>query len=563
MRKRISLNLLLVTTISVFLTTSLLVTIFYKFYMNKEKENIRNYADITANYLTLSNLNSAEELFKNRNPNIRTTLINREGDVVFDTSRDDVDMDNHSNRPEFIQAIKNGAGESIRYSTTLDSNTYYYAILLSNGNILRIARETDNMLSVFLSILPGIFIIMSLVLFISIYASSLLSSKILRPINNITDNMEILITKNQLDTIEIYDELLPFVKTLVRQSEKINSQLRDITQKADIMDTIMSNMNEGLILVDNDRDILSINKSGLNLLQGNSQIDYISKSFINICRNIEINRAIDNVLKNKSSSELILNLNSNYIYVFISPVFTNNKILGAIILLIDYTEKHKIEQMRKEFSSNVSHELKTPLTSINGYAEIIEGGMAKDEDIKNFASIIRREGTRLLNLIDSIIRLSKIEENEPKKDFQPIDIYSIGQNIVDNLSLLAKDKKIHLSIVGEETIIQGNRLMLEELIYNLLDNAIKYTHANGSVKLETSNRDSYGIIKVTDTGVGIPIEHQDRIFERFYIIDKSRNKKTQSTGLGLSIVKHIVEYHNGNIDLFSEPGKGTEILIKI
>lgn len=563
MKKRISLNLLLVTTISVFLTTSLLVNIFYKFYMNKEKENIRNYADIAANYLTLSNFNSVEEILGNHNTDIRATLINQEGDVVFDTSRDDVDMDNHSNRPEFIQATKNGTGESIRYSTTLDSNTYYYAVLLSNGNILRIARETDNILSVFLSILPGIFIIMSLVLFISIYASSLLSSKILKPINNITDNMESLITKNQLDTIEIYDELLPFVKTLVRQSEKINSQLRDITQKADIMDTIMSNMNEGLILVDNNRDILSINKSGLDLLQGNNQIDYISKSFINICRNIEINRAIDEVLKNKSSSELILNLNSNYIYVFISPVFTNNEILGAIILLIDYTEKHKVEQMRKEFSSNVSHELKTPLTSINGYAEIIEGGMAKDEDIKNFASIIRREGARLLNLIDSIIRLSKIEENEPKKDFQTIDIYSIGQNIIDNLSLLARDKKIHLSIVGEETIIQGNRFMLEELIYNLLDNAIKYTHANGSVKLEISSRNSHGIIKVTDTGVGIPIEHQDRIFERFYIIDKSRNKKTQSTGLGLSIVKHIVEYHNGNINLFSEPGKGTEVLIEI
>ncbi len=563
MKKRISLNLLLVTTISVFLTTSLLVNIFYKFYMNKEKENIRNYADIAANYLTLSNFNSIEEILGNHNTDIRATLINQEGDVVFDTSRDDVDMDNHSNRPEFIQATKNGTGESIRYSTTLDSNTYYYAVLLSNGNILRIARETDNILSVFLSILPGIFIIMSLVLFISIYASSLLSSKILKPINNITDNMESLITKNQLDTIEIYDELLPFVKTLVRQSEKINSQLRDITQKADIMDTIMSNMNEGLILVDNNRDILSINKSGLDLLQGNGQVDYISKSFINICRNIEINRAIDEVLKNKSSSELILNLNSNYIYVFISPVFTNNEILGAIILLIDYTEKHKVEQMRKEFSSNVSHELKTPLTSINGYAEIIEGGMAKDEDVKNFASIIRREGTRLLNLIDSIIRLSKIEENEPKKDFQTIDIYSIGQNIIDNLSLLARDKKIHLSIVGEETIIQGNRFMLEELIYNLLDNAIKYTHANGSVKLEISSRNSHGIIKVTDTGVGIPIEHQDRIFERFYIIDKSRNKKTQSTGLGLSIVKHIVEYHNGNINLFSEPGKGTEVLIEI
>ncbi len=562
MKKRIYLNLLLVTTMAVLITTGLLVVIFYNFHIDKEKESIKDMANVTANYLELSNINSIEKIVNN-NPNIRATLINKNGEVIFDTNKDEINMDNHSNRPEFIEAIKKGTGESIRYSTTLDKDTYYYAVLLSNGNILRIAEETDNMLSVFLSILPGVFIIMFLILFVSMSASSLLSSKILKPINNIADNMESLLTKNELNTLEIYDELLPFIKTLVKQSEKINSQLRDITEKADIMDTIMSNMNEGLILVDNDKYILSINKSGMDLLQGNSQMDYTSKSFINICRNIKINNAIDEVLKNKNNNELILNLNSKYIYVFISPVFTNNKPLGAIVLLIDYTEKHKIEQMRKEFSANVSHELKTPLTSINGYAEIIEGGIAKEDDIKKFASIIRKEGTRLLNLIDSIIRLSKIEENEPKKDFQPIDIYSIGKNIIDNLNLIAKDKNIHLSIAGQKTIIQGNKPMLEELIYNLLDNAIKYTDANGTVKLEISSEHSRGIIKVIDTGIGIPVEHQDRIFERFYIVDKSRNKKTQSTGLGLSIVKHIVEYHNGNINLFSAPSKGTEIIVKI
>lgn len=562
MKKKVFLNLLLVATIAIFLTSGLLVVIFYNFHMDKAKESVREYANITANYLELSKYNSIEIIIDDDNPNMRITLIQKDGDVIFDTNKDNKDMDNHSYRPEFIEAMKNGIGESIRYSTNLGSNTYYYAILLSNGNILRIARKTNNILSVFLSTLPGIFITMLLILFISIWISSLLSSKILKPIHNITENMETLITKNQLNTIDIYDELLPFIKTLVRQSEKINSQLKDITEKAYIMNTIMSNMNEGLVLVDNDKNILSINTSSMNLLDGNNDFDYISRSFMNICRNIELNRSIDKVLKDRHSDELILNINSRYIYASISPVFAKDNLSGAIILLIDYTEKYRTELMRREFSANVSHELKTPLTSINGYAEIIQGGIAKEDDIKRFASIIREEGTRLLNLIDDIIRLSKIEESKGQRDFQPIDIYSIGKNVIDNLSFIAKDKDIALSIVGQKTMIQGNQAMIEELLYNLLDNAIKYTNTNGTVELNISTENSHAIIRVTDTGIGIPIEHQDRIFERFYMVDKSRSKKTQSTGLGLSIVKHIAEYHGGNIVLKSTPGKGTEIIVE-
>ncbi|MGN9166082.1 ATP-binding protein [Tissierellaceae bacterium HCP3S3_D8] len=563
MKKKVFLNLLLVATIAIFLTSGLLVVIFYNFHMDKARESVREYANITGNYLELSKYNSIKAIIDDDNPNMRITLIQGDGDVIFDTNKDNKDMDNHSHRPEFIEAMKNGVGESIRYSTNLGSNTYYYAILLSNGNILRIALKTNNILSVFLSTLPGIFITMLLILFISIWISSLLSSKILKPIHNITENMETLITKNQLNTIDIYDELLPFVKTLVRQSEKINSQLKDITEKAYIMNTIMSNMNEGLVLVDNDKNILSINTSSMNLLGVNNNFDYISRSFMNICRNIELNRSIDKVLKDRHSDELILNINSRYIYVSISPVFATDNLSGAIILLIDYTEKYRVELMRREFSANVSHELKTPLTSINGYAEIIQGGIAtKEDDIKRFASIIREEGTRLLNLIDDIIRLSKIEESHGQGEFQPIDIYSIGKNVVDNLSLMAKDKDIALSIIGQKTIIQGNKSMIEELLYNLLDNAIKYTNANGSVELNISTENSHSIIRVTDTGIGIPIEYQDRIFERFYMVDKSRSKKTQSTGLGLSIVKHIVEYHGGNIVLKSTPGRGTEIRVE-
>lgn len=561
MKRKIYLSLSLISTIAILLSTILLVLIFYNFHMNKSKESIRDYGITMANYLELSNPQDIGDIL-NHDSNIRTTLIHHKGDILFDSNKESSEMENHINRPEVQRALKTGKGESLRHSSTFEKDTYYYAILLSNNNILRVSEEIDSILSVFLTILPGIFLVFFFIFFMSLSLSSFLSSKILKPIDNITKNMENLLIKNELDTLDIYDELLPLVKTLVKQSEKINLQLKDIKEKADIMDTIMSSMNEGLVLIDNDKYILSINDSSIKLLEGNKNLSYIDKSFISLCRNLEINDAIDQVLQSKKNHELILQLNNKYIYFFISPVFTNNSPLGTVILMVDYTEKYKIDLIRKEFSANVSHELKTPLTSIIGYSEMIQNGMVQGKDITKFASIIKKEGDRLLNLVDSIIRLSKIEENKSIKDFDSVDIYILGQNILENLKLLAHEKNIELNIKGNKTIANVNQSMMEELIYNLLDNAIKYTNEGGSVTLEISKDSPYTTIKVKDTGIGIPTEHQDRIFERFYMVDKSRSKKTQSTGLGLSIVKHIVEYHNGTIELKSTPNKGTEILVK-
>lgn len=561
MKKKIYKSLNLISIIAIILSTILLVLIFYNFHMDKSKESIKNYGITMANYLELSNSQSMEDIL-NDNSKIRTTLININGDIVFDSNKEAIEMENHIDRPEVQNAISNGTGDSLRHSSTFEKDTYYYAILLSNNIILRVSQEVDNMLSVFLTILPGVFLVFFFIFFISLSLSSLLSSKILKPINNITENMESLLVENELDTLDIYDELLPFIKTLVKQSQEINLQLKDITEKAHIMETIMSSMNEGLVLVDNDKYVLSINNSGVELLEGNNDLSYIKKSFITLCRNLEVNNAIDKVLESKNNHELILNLDENYIYFFISPVFSQDTPLGAVILMVDYTEKYKIDLIRKEFSANVSHELKTPLTSIIGYSEMIGNGMAVGDDITKFASIIKREGDRLLNLVDSIIRLSKIEESKATKDFDSVDIFAIGQNILENLELLAKEKNITFNIKGNSTIANVNKSMIEELIYNLLDNSIKYTNEGGFVTLEIGKELTYTTIKVKDTGIGIPPEDQSRIFERFYMVDKSRSKKTQSTGLGLSIVKHIVEYHDGIINLNSIPNKGTEITIK-
>ncbi|HLS54013.1 MAG TPA: ATP-binding protein, partial [Tissierellaceae bacterium] len=254
--------------------------------------------------------------------------------------------------------------------------------------------------------------------------------------------------------------------------------------------------------------------------------------------------------------------NSKFINVFINPVFSDNILIGAVLLFVDSTEKHKADLIRKEFSANVSHELKTPLTSINGYAEMIENGLVQGEDIKIFASIIKKEGDRLLKLIDSIIKLSKIENQVPNKDMDYVDLYSIAKVVSQRLNIFIKEKNLTFLLRGESTFVKANPTLIEELIYNLLDNSIKYTETCGIITIDIYQELSKAIIKIKDSGVGIPIEHQDRIFERFYIVNKNRPHKTKSTGLGLSIVKHIVQYHNASINLVSEPNKGTEIIIK-
>lgn len=421
----------------------------------------------------------------------------------------------------------------------------------------------EDIVPVFFAIIPAIIVIFVLIFLMSLYLSHVLSTQILKPINYVGENIENLLIKNELNTLNLYDELLPFVRALVLQSEKIKLQLGDIAQRKDITKTIITNMKEGLVFVDNNRDILSINKSAIEILDGKEDFSYKDKSFITICRNSSLNLQLKKVLEGDGDYEKIIELHGKYIYFFINRVFSENKSLGAIILMLDYTENHKIDQIRRDFSANVSHELKTPLTSINGYAEMIETGTAKGEDVKRFASIIRSEGARLLELINSIIKLSKIEDEPGKKDFEDIDLYRVSLEVIEDLDFIAVQKGIDLKLIGESKLVKANRIMIKEMIYNLVDNAIKYTPRGGSVTVEIPNGFEKILFKVKDTGIGIKKEDQGRIFERFFMIDKSRSKNKHSTGLGLSIVKHIAEYHEFNIELISEVDKGSEFIISI
>lgn len=563
MKRKIYLNIATLSTLVTILVTAFLLIAFYDFQVKSEIQSLKDYGNIMSNILSPLDDITIDSFNKDIDPNIRLTIIALDGNVLFDNMVDPQNMENHLDRPEVESALKFGEGESIRNSNTLGEDTYYYAILLSNNSILRISRQGANIFSHFTNILPLIFIIVFLILLLSFFTSSILTKKILKPVENMVKNIEELTDSRDLSKFIIYDEIMPLIKKVENQEKEIKYNIKTLEEKAALMDVINSSMEEGLILIDKNKKILSANDRGIELLQGDNKHSYYGTDFIKLSRSIKLHDNLDKSITTNSSEELILNQGEKYLNIYINPVLINKSLVGLVILVVDFTKKHKIDLMRREFSANVSHELKTPLTSINGYAEMIENGMAKDEDIKKFAAIIRAEGSRLLNLIDSIIKLSKIEESEYNNDFNLIDIYNIGKNTIDNLNLIAVQKNIELSLLGRNTFINGNKNMIEELIYNLLDNGIKYTPSGGSVNLEINSQNGWAIIKVTDTGMGIPESQRSRIFERFYTVDKSRSNKTQSTGLGLSIVKHIVEQHHGKINLVSEVNKGTKITIKI
>lgn len=562
MKKRIYLNLSLLASISVLCASMLLVVIFYNFYINEQKQSLKDHAHIMVNILENLDIDELGNITNEKNLGYRITIIEDDGKVIFDSFVDPRYLENHIDREEIKDVLERGYGESIRHSTTIGRSTYYYAVFLPNNFILRISREIDSMMSVFMRIIPGILLVIFSILTFSFITAPALTAKILKPLEETTENIQGIMSGKKLREIDTYDELFPFIQAVSKQNQRINRYIKALKERADTMEAITSNMNEGLIIVDNNKKILLANPSSITILGGIEKLSYTNSSFIRLCRNIEINDAINDCITLVESRDITVELLDKYLNVFISPIMSQESIIGALVLVVDFTEKHKLEMVRKEFSSNVSHELKTPLTIINGYAEMIETGMAKKDDIKRFSRTIRDEGTRLLLLIDSIMRLSKIEDKQAKEYF-PVDVYSVAQDILNRLSVAAIDKDISLELSGKETIINGNQTMIEELLYNLIDNGIKYTRPLGRVSVGIKVVEGYCYIQVSDTGIGIPKEDQYRIFERFYTVDKSRSKKTQSTGLGLSIVKHIVEYHNGEIELISEENKGTDILVAL
>ena len=481
----------------------------------------------------------------------RITYIDQDGTVLFDNEADVSEMKNHSDRTEFQKAEKYGAGESSRYSDTLSEKTIYYALRLKDGTVLRVSGTQDSVLALVENLIFPLCGLLCLMLILSGIMASAISKRIVKPINEL-----------DLESPEenrIYEELSPLLSKIHRQNREIQNQLELAKQQQEEFALITENMQEGLIVIDKYTMILSANSSAWNLFHMDRGCQ--GESVYCLDREEEFRHAIEQVLSGEHT-ELVLKLNGSDIQLIANPVIRDKKTEGAVVLLVNVTEKLERESLRREFSANVSHELKTPLTSISGFAEIMQSGLVKCEDIPQFAGRIYKEAQRLLQLVEDVIQISQLDEEKTSYTWEPVDVYQVCKNAFESLKEKAKRLNVHLYICGEYMKMEAVRTLLEEAVYNVCDNAIKYNRNDGSVSVFLTQTAQEIQIVVKDTGVGIPKEDQDRVFERFYRVDKSHSKEIGGTGLGLSIVKHAVGALKGSVILRSEEGNGTEICMK-
>ena len=505
-----------------------------------------------AAYLTYGVEQQGVDYLKNiKDKSARITYIDQDGTVLFDNEADVSEMKNHSDRTEFQKAEKYGAGESSRYSDTLSEKTIYYALRLKDGTVLRVSGTQDSVLALVENLIFPLCGLLCLMLILSGIMASAISKRIVKPINEL--DLE------SPEENQVYEELSPLLSKIHRQNREIQNQLELAKQQQEEFALITENMQEGLIVIDKYTMILSANSSAWNLFH----MDRVCQGESVYCldREEEFRHAIEQVLSGEHT-ELVLKLNGSDIQLIANPVIRDKKTEGAVVLLVNVTEKLERESLRREFSANVSHELKTPLTSISGFAEIMQGGLVKCEDIPQFAGRIYKESQRLLQLVEDVIQISQLDEEKTSYTWEPVDVYQVCKNAFESLKEKAKRLNVHLYICGEYMKMEAVRTLLEEAVYNICDNAIKYNRNDGSVSVFLTQTAQEIQIVVKDTGVGIPKEDQDRVFERFYRVDKSHSKEIWGTGLGLSIVKHAVGALKGSVILRSEEGNGTEICMK-
>ena len=480
----------------------------------------------------------------------RITWIAADGSVLYDNMADSSTMENHLQRPEVAEAFETGSGRSDRYSSTILEKNNYYALLLKDGTVLRVAGKQTSLAAMALMLVQPSLWIVVLVLVLCGLLAMRLARQIVRPINAINPD-----NPNATPT---YPELQPLITRLQEQNRTIRTQLSELSTRQREFDAITENMREGFLIVDNKCSILSSNRSALRLL-GIDDAQKPENLHQAVCSG-KLLDLVDNALAGTRGDEEIT-VGGGTWQLFANPVITAGHVTGAIIIFMDVTEREQREALRREFSANVSHELKTPLTSITGFAELMKEGMVPKEKMQEFSGDIYRESRRLIDLVDDIIQLSRLDEGTANFSKSPVDLYTLSGQVIESLRPVAQKQDITLTLSGQHAVIEGVEQLLQEMVYNLCDNAIKYNVDKGSVDERVGTQDGAAQVTVSDTGIGIPVQDQDRVFERFYRVDKSHSKASGGTGLGLSIVKHAVQYHHGKIDLQSTPGKGTTIRV--
>ena len=562
MKKQIFRSISLATLAVILASAVLVMVILYNYFSSVQMKGLETETRIIASALELELSESAGDAYLNEiaEEEYRITWVGADGTVKYDNKADASKMGNHSKREEIKEAMQDGLGECTRYSDTLMEKQLYCAKRLADGTVLRLSSTHLSLWAILLSVMKPLALVIGFAVLLSIFLAYRLAKRIVSPLNEID--------LDKPKTEKAYDELKPLINRLNSQKEQLRLQENILKQKQEEFTATTENMSEGIVLLGKDGEVLSINQAALSIL--NISRYCVGKDLLIFDNTSENTTELRELLQTATAGEHAERTiwiegrdgaeGRNYQFNA-SPIVTDGVVSGIALIIFDITEKEKADEARREFTANVSHELRTPLQTISGSAELLANGIVKDEDVPAFAQSIYTESKRLIDLIEDIIKLSHLDEGASDFAFEKLDLFELAKNTYRALQPVAEKKSVSFDLSGEKAVMEGVPSLLSEIIYNLCDNAIKYNRSGGSVKMQIEDRDDSAVLVVEDDGFGIPKEDQERIFERFYRVDKSRSKEVGGTGLGLSIVKHAVLTHNGEINLVSEPGKGSRFEI--
>ena len=545
MKNKIFRALVALAAMAVLVASGLITFLVSQDYFNETKKELAQEARYISMGLESGGNDFLNKIAAENGSNVRITLIDKDGIVLFDNQAEAKTLENHAMRQEIMEAVAVGAGEAERFSDTLDKTTYYYAVRLDDGKILRLARTIDSIYKSVLQMLPIMGGIVIVVAFLASIVARRVTFNLIKPLDQV--NLD-----EPLDN-ETYDELAPFLTRIAKQKRQLSKNLKKLRGKQEELTIITNNMNEGLVLLNGQQNVLFINESAAKIF-GFSAKDVIGRNILTVDRAQEVQDLLQKVSQ-AGKGEGLYEKDGHFYQLSGSSVNGS----GSVILIYDVTEKMTAEKLRREFSANVSHELKTPLQSILGYAEIMKNGLVKDEDKQRFLERIHAEAGNMIELIQNIMELSRLDENKTLDEFEDVDLLKLAQSVTLRLKHKAQTKGVTLNVSGSSACVCGVQSILSEVLYNLVDNSIKYNKDNGKVDVKVQDASEEVTVSVSDTGIGIGAADRERVFERFYRADKSHSKEIGGTGLGLSIVKHGVLFHKGRVELESEPGVGTTI----
>ena len=545
MKNKIFRALVALAAMAVLVASGLITFLVSQDYFNETKKELAQEARYISMGLESGGNDFLNKIAAENGSNVRITLIDKDGIVLFDNQAEAKTLENHAMRQEIMEAVAVGAGEAERFSDTLDKTTYYYAVRLEDGKILRLARTIDSIYKSVLQMLPIMGGIVIVVAFLASIVARRVTFNLIKPLDQV--NLD-----EPLDN-ETYDELAPFLTRIAKQKRQLSKNLKKLRGKQEELTIITNNMNEGLVLLNGQQNVLFINESAAKIF-GFSAKEVIGRNILTVDRAQEVQDLLQKVSQ-AGKGEGLYEKDGHFYQLSGSSVNGS----GSVILIYDVTEKMTAENLRREFSANVSHELKTPLQSILGYAEIMKNGLVKDEDKQRFLERIHAEAGNMIELIQNIMELSRLDENKTLDEFEDVDLLKLAQSVTLRLKHKAQTKGVTLNVSGSSACVCGVQSILSEVLYNLVDNSIKYNKDNGKVDVKVQDGREEVTVSVSDTGIGIGAADRERVFERFYRADKSHSKEIGGTGLGLSIVKHGVLFHKGRVELESEPGVGTTI----